>query len=182
MSAPAANVRQRLTAALWPPELSARAAVWAILDAARDERIFGAVDGSYLEKSCLYSGHLPWQLQMAAPYLVRLVPEDRLTNMLFDHWGEAWGIYLCTEIDMKSLRRHLRGFLRVRDNKGKRLIFRYYDPRVLRIYLPTCTPDELRTVFGPIQQYAIESEGRNAMLQYSFDGVRLIEESLPLGG
>jgi hypothetical protein len=30
--------------------------------------------------------------------------------------------------------------------KGNRLVFRYYDPRVLRVYLPTCTPDELNVI------------------------------------
>jgi hypothetical protein len=30
------------------------------------------------------------------------------------------------------------------------LLFRYYDPRVLRVYLPSCRPSELETVFGPV--------------------------------
>ena len=51
---------------------------------------------------------------------------------------------------LEELRRHFRKFLKVEDPKGKSLIFRYYDPRVLRVYLPTCNAMELQTVFGPV--------------------------------
>ncbi len=161
--------------------MPSRTAVWTILDAARDPKIFGAVDGSYLEKCCLYAGDLPWQLQMAAPYLVQLRSDDRLTGYIIDEgWGKAWGIFFRAEEGIKTLRRHFRGFLRVRDRKGSRLIFRYYDPRVLRVYLPTCTPDELRTVFGPVERFLLESESGDEVMQYSFDGIRLEETSTPL--
>jgi hypothetical protein len=150
--------------------------VWMILDAARDDRIYGAVDGCHLEKCCLYSGDLPWQLQMAAPYLVQLDKEDRFTDYAIRYgWGNAWGIFLRTETSMKSLRRHLRGFLRVRDESGRNLIFRYYDPRVMGTYLPTCRRDELRTVFGPISSYLFESDDPGTLLEYGFDGNVLSE-------
>lgn len=54
------------------------------------------------------------------------------------------------------LRRHFRRFLRVTDEQGQPLMFRYYDPRVLRVYLPTCTAEELALVFGPVSAYLIE--------------------------
>ena len=168
------EIRSRLVKTLWPDNGSTRASVWTILDAARDSRIFSAVDRSYLEKCCLYAGDLPWQLQMASPYLVELRPDDRLTDMVIDHgWGRAWGIYFRSETGMNNLRRHFRGFLRVRDRQGRRLIFRYYDPRVMRIYLPTCTPEELRTVFGPVREFLVESEDASAVIQYGFDGKQL---------
>lgn len=165
--------------ALWPPGLSSRVGVWMILDAARDERIYGAVHAAFLEKSCLYAGQLPWQLEMVAPYLVELRRDDRLTEFAIDKgWGQAWGIFVRTETDMKKLRRHLRGFLRVHDKAGRRLLFRYYDPRVMRAYLPTCNPAELRTIFGPISQYLFEADDPGTMLEYSFDGTMAVEKSI----
>src|ERR1035441_4539010 len=128
----------RVLDALRPPGLPAHMAVFAIVDGARDERIYAAVKGTFLPKACLYSGDLPWQLQMTAPYLVQLDREDRFTRYLIDAgWSRNWATFLRTETGIKQLRRHLREFLRVRDESGKRLIFRYYDPRVLRVYLPT---------------------------------------------
>jgi len=60
----------------------------------------------------------------------------------------------------------LREFLRVRDESGKRLIFRYYDPRVLRVYLPTCWPAELDTFFGPISAFITEGEDPGEILEF----------------
>src|ERR1700738_427289 len=107
--------RERVLEALWPGDLSTRANVFVILDAARDQRIFGAVDGTYQDKCCLYSGDLPWQLQMAAPYLVQLDKDDKFTNYLIDTgWGHSWGVFFRSETSMRNLRHHLRGFLRVK--------------------------------------------------------------------
>jgi len=109
-------------------------------------------------------------LQRAAPYLVQLEREDRLTRFLLENgWGRNWGIFLRTDIRFKDLRNHLRSFLRVKDEKGSRLIFRYYDPRVFRAYLPTCTPSELQKTFGPIQSFVMEGDDFEDILEMKFD-------------
>ena len=175
------ELRDRLLKRLWPPTMPSRTQVWMILDAARDPKIFGAVDGTYLEKCCLYAGHLPWQLKMAAPYLVQLRKDDSFTSLVLEQgWGNSWGVFLRTDTDLRSLRKHLRGFLRVRGPQGERMVFRYYDPRVLRVYLPTCTPEELRTVYGPIAQFVLESKDARELLEFAFDGTALQERRLPL--
>lgn len=167
----ASEARNPVLEALWPPGQPASLGVFAILDGARDERIYGAVDGTRLPKDCLYSGDLPWQMQMTAPYLVQLDREDRFTRrVLADGWGNSWGTFLRTETGIKQLRRHLRQFLRVRDERGHRLIFRYYDPRVLRVYLPTCTPGELETFFGPIHSFVMEGESPEEILEFRCSG------------
>jgi hypothetical protein len=161
--------------ALWPRGQSTSMAVFAILDSARDERIYGAVDGTRLLKDCLYSGDLPWQMQMVAPYLVQLQREDRFTQFVIETgWGASWGTFLRTEIGIKQLRRHLRQFLRVRDQAGRRLIFRYYDPRVLRVYLPTCLPAELDSFFGPITAFLMEAEDAGEILEFRNKDNRLV--------
>jgi Domain of unknown function (DUF4123) len=74
---------------------------------------------------------------------------------------------------METLRKHFRRFLRVTDESGRKLLFRYYDPRVLPIYLPTCTNEELTTGFGTVARFVVETEkGANAV-EYRFSGVRL---------
>lgn len=158
---------ERVLDALWPPGLPARMSVFAIVDGARNDRIYGAVHGTYLPKDCLYSGDLPWQLQMTAPYLVQLERDDRFTKFLITSgWGDSWGTFLRTETGIKQLRRHLREFLRVRDESGRRLVFRYYDPRVLRVYLPTCWPAELNTFFGPVSAFVMEGESPGEILEF----------------
>lgn len=177
------SYREAVRRHLWLQEGSqeARRDVWAILDGARDNRIYSYLLDSYLDSKCLYSGQLPRELEIAAPYLVNLEHDDSLTSRLIDDgWGRSWGVYLKSGSPLARLRKHLREFLLVRDPKGRRLVFRYYDPRVLRVYLPTCTTEELRTVFGPIQTFWMEGEDPAEMLEFVFDGRKLVRNSIRL--
>ncbi|MCV2355939.1 DUF4123 domain-containing protein [Paucibacter sp. B2R-40] len=160
--------REQIMQTLWPKgATSSKMSVWAILDCARDPKIYLALLASRLEFRCLYSGKLPRELEMVAPQLVELHPGNRLTAQLLDEgWGNAWGVFLKTA-DPVNLRHHLRKFLKVQDEDGRRLLFRYYDPRVLRVYLPTCTKAELAQLFGPVVSYFSESEGGSSLLQFS---------------
>src|SRR4051794_22615784 len=103
---------------------SARDGLWAILDGARDQSIFGKVD-SVRHQCCLYAGTLPPQLEANAPYLVQLPEGDFTPGLLRAAWGNSWGVLFRSEASMEALRRHLRTFLRVTDQGGRRMIFRY---------------------------------------------------------
>jgi hypothetical protein len=143
--------------------------VYMILDAAHDRRIYSDLVNSHFNYSCLYSGDIPFELEVAAPHLVQLEFEDKYTRSLLERsWGKSWGIFLKSETRMERLRRHLRTFLRVRSYDGKILLFRYYDPRVLRVYLPTCTSDELQTVFGPVKHFWTEDDSTESLLRFDF--------------
>jgi hypothetical protein len=162
--------RERIVQALWPEGAKTKLGVWAVLDCARDPKIYLALLESKLEFRCLYSGKLPRALEMNAPHLVELSPTNRLIHRWLDEgWGEAWGVLLRID-DPANLRHHLRKFLKVRDERGRTLLFRYYDPRVLRAYLPTCTDGELREVFGPIKAWLAESGNDDSLLEFGFDG------------
>ena len=147
--------RDRVLEALFPVGKPANSSVWALLDGARDQRIFYMLRDSGLDYLCLYSGYLPRELQLAAPYMVELIADHEFTRRLIDQaWGNSWGIFVSTQ-NAPNLRPHLRKFLRVRNEQGQFLLFRFYDPRVLRDYLPTCLPDELKHFFGSIDCFWI---------------------------
>lgn len=167
------HFREAVMRKLWPTRALDPGTVWVILDGARDDQIFATVRDSGLNYVCLYSGVLPNALRMVAPYLVELNPSESFTGRLIDlAWGNSWGIFLKVR-DASRLRHHLKGFLRVRSETGSNLVFRYYDPRVMRAYLPTCHTAELKTVFGPIQQYVVEGEAPGELIEFEFDGLRL---------
>jgi len=170
----------RIEEILWPE--GPRQNIWMVLDGARSIEVFRLLLECHLEYSCLYSGTLPPQLEMVAPYLVQLDHGYRDTHRLIQKaWGNNWGVFLRSDTSLKKLRRHLRTFLVVRDSKGKRMLFRYYDPRVLRVYLPTCVTAELQTVFGPIECFWTEGEGPGEMLEFQFAGKDLEQRSLVVG-
>jgi hypothetical protein len=155
----------RIEEILWPE--GPRQNIWMILDGARTIDIFRMLLACHLEYASLYSGQLTPELEIAAPYLVQLDHGYRDTHQFIQRaWGNSWGVFLRSDTSLKKLRRHLREFLVVRDERGNRLLFRYYDPRVLMVYLPTCTSSELRTVFGPIECFWTEGPDTGGLNEF----------------
>jgi hypothetical protein len=165
---------QRLTKALWPQGDTLHGAqVYWLLDGARDPEISRLVRFGGLEYTCLLAGKLHPRLQAAAPYLVHLSAGSPTTNRLLQRgWGQAWGILTVAPADvtMDQQRLHLKKLLRVQTGDGAVLAFRYYDPRVLDVYLPTCTKEEIHTVFGPLRAMIAETGGGSSLRAFEFDG------------
>ena len=133
--------------------------VYALLDAARDESIYPEIVKSGLESACLFQGENARKLAWVAPYLVALRRDDPFTQWVVENgWEKSWGVFAGSPSTLNELKRHFRTFLTVYDEEGSSLYFRYYDPRVLRVYLPTCNASELGVVFGPIEYYLLEHD------------------------
>jgi hypothetical protein len=160
-----------------------RAGVFAVLDGASVPDLPGSLYRYEPEHECLYRGELAPDLIEVAPYLVRLEPDARFTRWVLDSgWGNHWGIFAVSYADLRALRRHFRTFLMVHDSDAKPMYFRYYDPRVLRAYLPTCNAGELDTMFGPVASYILEGEKAEVLLRFQSAGGKLVsqEEQLEL--
>ena len=155
--------------------------VWMIVDPARDKRIHFDLVNSHLEYMCLYAGDLAHELEAVAPHLVQLDYGDPHTRELVTKaWGKSWGVFLRSSTTMQKVRRHLRTLLLVNDWKGRRLLFRYYDPRILRVYLPTCVAEELTTVYGPITHFWTEDDTAARLLQFKLSRGRLERSDVPV--
>ncbi|MFT3766852.1 MAG: DUF4123 domain-containing protein [Minicystis sp.] len=162
---------ERVREALWPSSGRQPWNVYAVLDAARNERIHPAVMQSGLEQACLYAGKIPQTLSEVAPYLVKLTKDAPFAKELLEKgWGDAWGVYVLSTATLEELRRHFRRLLKVQDEAGRSMIFRFYDPRVLRIYLPTCNAGELAHVFGPVGMFVLEGEDRAEVIRFHREG------------
>ena len=160
--------------------------LYALLDAARNPKVLKLLHGSTEEYQSLYEGKEGNELADFAPYLVKLPAESFLLQSLIEEgWGKSWGVYLTCSKPLKELRRHFRHFLMVKLDDGREVYFRFYDPRVLRTYLPACTSDESVGIFGPVESYLIESEIASSALQFKKNSVKAeivslkLEASLP---
>jgi hypothetical protein len=60
------------------------------------------------------------------------------------------------------------------------MLFRYYDPRVMRMFLPVCARDEMQEMFGPVARYVIEGEAANEGVTLSAPGGELVQEPFSL--
>jgi hypothetical protein len=141
--------------------------LFAVLDAARDPKILALLMRFQEEYTSLYEGAVGAKLVEFAPYLVRLEQDSPLLEVLVNEgWGNSWGVYLTSASDIMQVRHHLRHFLEVGLPNQEQVYFRFYDPRVLRVFVPTCTSEEAKEFFGPIQNYLAEDEGSGTLLQF----------------
>lgn len=167
---------------LWSSDRQDQGKIYAILDAARDNAIYPKLAESDNKKVCLLIGEQARELATVAPYLIELDEDDPFTQWLLDRgWGKSWGIFAESTATFVGLRNHFRSFLRVTDEDAKTLFFRYYDPRVLRVFLPTCDQEQLETMFGPVNRYVTEGEEDNKLIEYTCtDKFKLIKDVINL--
>lgn len=178
----ASSTAQRLSNNLWHYTQGQNAlSVYALVDAAIDESIYPKIVGARVKKESLFRGAKALELAWFAPYLVQLTREDPFTQWFLEKgWGKSLGIFIKTPLGFKELKRHLQTILTVYDESGQSLIFRYYDPRVLRVYLPTCTSQELETMFGQVSYFIMEARESSKMLQFHKTGEDLKMETISL--
>lgn len=125
----------------------------------------------------LYKGRAAHELADQAPYLFRWESQSSYARWLISNgWGQSWGIFCTAQGDLASLERHFRKFLIVQKEGGGQLYFRFYDPRALRIVMPTFDAGQLEEFFGPVKSYILEDADPKFALRYSLQNRRLKTE------
>ena len=153
-------------AALWPPG-GERNEAYAVLDGARDRRIENLLRIWGLEHVCLYGEAIGPDLRNAAPFLVRPERGGEATEQLIERaWGNAWGVFAVAPpgTGMRAVTRHCRRLLRVLDERGEVMLFRYYDPRVLRQFTLVATRAQPGEMLGPLTAWVAEPGTRGGAL------------------
>jgi len=155
--------------------------VYGVLDGASVPNLLDRLYENEPEHVCLYRGELKPDLAETAPYLVRLSLDTPFTEwVLSQGWGNHWGIFASAPVELEDLRKHFRKFLMVKNPEGKQVYFRYYDPRVLRVYLPTCNGEESKLIFGPVSRFFCENETPETLLSFHPDQKSAKKETVKL--
>jgi hypothetical protein len=141
--------------------------LYGIIDAASDDRLYDCLRQES-QQTCLFAGELAPEIQRASPHIVRLFQGSALLRLWDEEgWGRNWGIRCTSDSSLREVRKHFRHFLEVQMPDGKPVLFRFYDPRVWRVYLPTCTPRELAYWFTEVKEFVCEAADGRGMLYYS---------------
>ncbi|MCA9665242.1 MAG: DUF4123 domain-containing protein [Myxococcales bacterium] len=143
-------------------ELAARdeAQLYAVLDACRCD-VAERVSRHGVDYAVLWQepGAIPAELRGALPYVVLCRPRRAFARWLFSEgWGHSWGVLAIARAGLGEVARHLRSNLMAQLPDGKRVFFRFYDPRVLRPLIPTCTPEQVSELYGPVLSFVMEDE------------------------
>jgi hypothetical protein len=147
--------------------------VFCILDAAADGSIHPLLKNSDWEYRCLYKKGVHFEgarmvdsLAATAPYLLRLDPGKVAIESFFSRrLGRNLAVFFQSKASIQELTEHFSGLLKAADEEGNIFGFRYFDPRILRIYLPSCTEEEKRVFYGPAEVFWAEGE-EGAMLEF----------------
>ena len=157
--------------------------LFVLLDGSRDGKVVDLLSAGEQENLSLFEGQAGVDLKFFAPYLVRVPTKSRLLEEIVrEGWGNSWGFFLTSFSPLYDVREHLRQFLLVNDEDGKELYFRFYDPRILRLYLPTCTQAETATFFGPVRRFLIESEDAQSLLVFQQNERGIASNVIALAG
>ncbi|MDM7920748.1 MAG: DUF4123 domain-containing protein [Pyrinomonadaceae bacterium] len=155
--------------------------VFAVVDGASIERLPVILHETKPPHYCLMRGELSPDLAEVAPYVVGLVRGAPFTDWILQQpLGRNIGIFATTRQSIREIRKHFRGLFTVYKENGDPMHFRYYDPRVIHKFLPTCEPDEIKTFFGPIDRYIAEEEGGAGVVVYSHDDGILKRSSIKI--
>ncbi|MDP3001284.1 MAG: DUF4123 domain-containing protein [Bryobacterales bacterium] len=141
--------------------------VYALLDGARSPRVLELLRASGERFERLDEGR--------APYLAAIPPRSPLLDSLVaEGWGAGWGLFLTSRRPFGETCHHFRQILVAVTDDGRQLDFRFYDPRVLRAFLPTCDVEQAAVLFGPVSSFFAEDENPDRVLRFTWqaDGAR----------
>jgi hypothetical protein len=169
-----------------------RGALYAVLDGAREYdalRERGADTVAAAAARCgepcrsLLEGPRAEHQAAFGPWLVRVADDGAgLERLLAAGWGRAWGVFLSSPHDFDRVRDHLRRFLFVETQPKQLAYFRFYDPRVLRLFLPTCDAEQGGQLFDGVGAFLVEGPEPSRLLRFERDGREVRQEEVAVAG
>jgi Domain of unknown function (DUF4123) len=132
--------------------------LYAIIDCAADPSIYPMLKNSGVKRACLYKKgvHFPGdamteELKANAPFLLEVEPDSSFFTKLMDlGFNKNWFIITCSDKDYDTVYEHCSDNLLAQTEDNTSLLFRWYDARILGVFLSSCTIDEIKSFFGPL--------------------------------
>ena len=120
------------------------------------------------------------EVETFAPFFI---PID-VSSSFLENWaryaGKNAGVLFASSAEPRVIFRHLRSIFVVKDESGQEHFFRFYDPRVARAFIPSCSAEEVAEFFGPIRTFWIDSEVPNVVERWSHFLGKPSSESIPM--
>jgi hypothetical protein len=146
---------------------------FAILDGAIDPGVLAFLKEGGAFFQSLYEGEPAAHIAPFGPFLVDLSTSPHLLpHLILRGWGKSWGIYLRSAQTFHEVRHHLRSLLLV-DAAGEKALFRFYDPRVLPIFLDTAAAEQCAEFFGLIEAFVLETFRTGELVIFSNSGKKI---------
>jgi len=133
--------------------------LYSIVDSARNDEVFRYLVTGDVQYKSLFEDTMDVQSYGVSGFLVECKKESPLFQwMTSDAWGDNSSIFFTSKASFEDLFSHFQKFNRVYLEGDDIVLFRYYDPRVSRTYLPTCNRNEIEIFFGDVKSFFAESD------------------------
>jgi len=132
--------------------------LYAIVDAAQSNDLVFHARLMGHDVYTLFSGDMAVGTAHVGPCLIPLASPLPFLEKWTEALGGNAGVLFESASEFEALYRHLREIFIVTDEEEQEFFFRYYDPRVLRVFLPTCRPEELAEFFGPVSRWIADDD------------------------
>ncbi|MFT6605715.1 MAG: hypothetical protein ACJA2X_000891 [Halocynthiibacter sp.] len=105
----------------------------------------------------LFSRNFARKLLEVGPWLVRLSQAPDIETMLAEIGDELpWGYYVQSPVDILTLRKSLRRYNQAQiPNPPREVLFRYWDPRVMGVFLNITTDFQRERLFDWIDAFEV---------------------------
>lgn len=104
------------------------------------------------EFSRLYDGTRYAELADAGPILIATNRGSLLNQYFEKQWYMTAGVALASRAPIDELVQHLSSLVHVSVSGGVTVLFRYYDPRILHLWLTDMSDEQRDSALGPVEQ------------------------------
>ena len=105
----------------------------------------------------LYEGTRYAELADAGPILIVTDQDSLLCQHFKKHWHTTSGVTLISRAPAEELVQHLSSLVHASVGGGVSLLFRYYDPRILYLWLTDMSDGQRNSALGPVEHFQIWS-------------------------
>jgi hypothetical protein len=152
---------------LWDQAEKKMCNLYATVDSARNDEVFKYFLTENVTYKSLFEGKMDIKYFGVSGFLVECKKDSILFNWLTTKaWGDSCSIFFISKIPFIDVLKHFQKLNRVYLEEDDIVYFRYYDPRVLRVYLPTCNNKEIKIFFGETEGFFVESENPEVLIEF----------------
>ncbi len=139
-----------------------------IIDAASESIEIDDLIQAYGPSVCILKSNYDGQFVDVGPHLFGSTEKlDEL--MLNEKWGKGSYTLVSFTKDKQNLIQILKNNSEIVTEQDEVMFFRYYDPRILRIFLPIFDKQQLKEFFGTISEFMCEDEDPGYGLIFHLD-------------
>lgn len=151
--------------------------LYAMVDATREPFLVRPMlEAMSKDVACLFKGLATEAFGDRTAWVAKINEGEWILDWLIeDGWGVRLASYIASPLPLEPLMTHLRRFTKVEGPDGRQHFFRFYDPRVMRQYLPVFDDRQHARWFAGIAACLIEDDrDPRRLLRLTSEGGRCV--------